>query len=110
MRGKPRKGAGAVTNARVPKGKSRLNIVLDESLKKWVQKYAARNKTTVTHIIHATFVKLQRGDMGVEVLDDDIMAWAREYALKNHTTVPNLITRLLVDLRKEESGIGVRQI
>jgi len=97
-------------NTRVPKGKARLNIVLEEDLKRWVQRYAVRNKTTVTHIIHATFVKLRKGETGVEVLNDDIMEWAMEYALKNHTTVPALVTRLLVDLRKEESGIGVKQI
>jgi hypothetical protein len=96
--------------SRVPKGKARINIVLEEDLKRWVQRYAARNKTTVTYIIHSTFVKLRKGDTGVEVLNDDIMEWAREYALKHHTTVPDLVTRLLVDLRKEESGIGVKQI
>jgi hypothetical protein len=108
--GKRRAGAVDKAPSKVPRGKARLNIVLEEDLKRWVQRYAERNKTTVTYIIHATFVKLRRGDTGIEVLDDDIMEWAKGYALKHHTTVQDMVTRLLVDLRKEESGTGVKQI
>lgn len=96
--------------SKVPKGKARLNIVLESDLKRWVHRYAKANKTTVTHIIHATFVNLRKGDTGIEVLDDDIVEWAKEYALKHHTTVAELVKRLLIELRKEESGIGVKQI
>ena len=87
-----------------------MNIVIDEDLKRWVQKYASKNRTTVTHIIHATFLKLRSGDTGIEVLDDDILSWAREYACRHHTTFPELVKRMLIELRKEESGIGVKQI
>jgi hypothetical protein len=95
---------------RPPKGKARLNIVIDEGMKDFVKKYADKHKTTVTYIIFRTFQQLQEGTLRFESLDKGISKWATDYAARNHTTVEELVKQYFISLKKEEDGIGIKQI
>lgn len=48
----------------VPEGKDRLNLQIDEELKKWAQEYARRHHTSLTQMITDHFVDLRKQEDG----------------------------------------------
>jgi predicted nuclease of restriction endonuclease-like RecB superfamily len=52
----------------VPDGKDRLNLQIDEDLKKWAQEYARRHHTSLTQIIidHLVVLRKQEDGEGVD--------------------------------------------
>lgn len=48
----------------VPEGKDRLNLQIDDELKRWAQDYAKRNHTSLTQLITDYFVELRKREDG----------------------------------------------
>ena len=97
-------------NKKVPKGQSRLNIIIDEKMKSFVKRYADKNKTTVTHIIYQTFQRIRDDEQLFGNLDKNLLSWVDEYVRRKNTTVNDLINNYFRELKKEEDGIGIKQI
>ena len=48
-------------------GKARLNLLLDEKLKRWAVRYAKRKNTSLTQLITDHFVILRDKEKGIDV-------------------------------------------
>lgn len=93
----------------VPDGKDRLNLQVDEELKKWAQTYAKENHTSLTQIITDFFITLKKEKVDLE-MDSELREWAIKYAKEKRTTISQLVTDYFMHLRKQEDGEGVEQI
>lgn len=105
---------------RASKGKSRLNLIVDEKMKIWVKNYALKHNTSITDIVltafqslfekELDFEKMANGLKWYEIPDSKMKQWAEGYADRHNTSVDVLVNHFFVDLKKEEDGIDVKQI